>query len=967
MNHSAYRNLVFRRVTAWLVGALVVSTAAAADDPVFYSGGKAHRLNRSTTELVVTTMPQFARDARVAINADPQCAVEPIPWAPDAEHMFIVRVPRSDVAMRAGVRAARGVLSVRPVYRFQGRTAPVLSSGGISVRLAPGLTQFQRDQFFRDFRVESVRVIDPENSVYIVKPVNDPDADEVRTAAAMYLDDRTLLAHPDFIAAVAPKQAGQIDDEFFGLQWHLQNTGQSLGTPGADINVLDAWQSTFGEDVRLGIFDDCVDVQHEDLAGNYTAFGHDAVSGREGPLEPNPVGAFDAHGNAVMGLAVADINALGGRGVAPGARFTASRGLNDFPTFGQAASVYTFARQRDVDVHINSWGFVGLQNSQVDIIVDAIATSNETGRNNRGMVIVFASGNNGEQLDFDDDLATLPTVIGVGATNADDILAGYSNYGDDIDVMAPSGDAFLPGMFTTDVSDDAGFASTGYNQGDGTDLSGVPDVSNFKYTQNFSGTSAACPVAAGVAALVLSRNQDLTFEQARTILAQTAVKVNPSGAGYHPITERSLEYAYGRIDAAAAVVAAGQSADNGGFTWAEPVREARVSNNVLTWTVGDVIRMVDDDDNVDTPAVERGDSTFRTLLVESGMPFTATHFFRPIDGINYTIGQEVFSGITVVQNNQNTNFNLPGGSQLRYYAIFPANNVGRYAFGVAVDSAGNVIGIPGGGTDAGGGVVPTFDRPLVTIEVTPLSGVSPLQVRFHGNALSPVTVDTTQWDFDDGQVSAIPQVVHLYEVAPGETRRFFPSFTVTDEAGNSGSRTVAIDVQGAGGNIDAPDSAAQIAINISLPGSIGSSVDRGTSPFSVEFGVTGELASEDIESVLWDLGDGASADTISVPHTYINDTGVTQTLPVSVQVVTQSSTGLLNTQTATRFITVDPAPTDGTPDNDNGNGNGNGNSNGNGNDNGGSDGPLVNSCANGMAFALMSSFVGLTLLRRFCS
>lgn len=959
MNQFPVRSLP--SLVAWAVVACAASTTAASDgELVFYSGGKAHRLNRSATEWAVTTMPHFARDARAAIDLDPQCTVAPVPWAPDAEHLFLVRIPPTEAGARARVRAARGVMNVRPVYRFAGRTDPMLSSGGIAVRLVPGLTPFQREQFFRDFRVEPVRVIDPDNSVYIVRPANDPEADEVRAAAAMYLDDRTLLAHPDFIVAMGPKQAGQIDDEFFGLQWHLQNTGQSLGTPGADISVLEAWQTTFGEDVRLGIFDDCVEVQHEDLAGNYTAFGHDAASGREGPLEPNPVGVFDAHGTAVMGLAIADINAVGGRGVAPGARFTASRGLNDFPTLGQTASVYTFARQRDVDVHINSWGFIGLQNSQVDVIVDAIATSNETGRNNRGMVIVFASGNSGDQLGFDDDLGTLPTVIGVGATNADDILTGYSNYGEDIDVLAPSGDAFLPGMFTTDVADDAGFASRGYNEGDGTDVFGMPDVSNFKYTQNFSGTSAACPVAAGVAALVLSRNPDLTFEQVRTILAQTSAKVNASGAGYHPISEHSLEYAYGRIDAAAATEAAGQSADNGGFTWPEPVRSARVSNNVLSWTVGDVIRMVDDDDNVETPAVERGDRTVRTLVVESGTPFSATHFFRPVDGLNYTVGQEVFTGITVVQNNQNTNFNLPGGSALRYYALYPANNVGRHAFGVAVDTAGNVVGIPGGSSDGGGGTVPTFDRPLVTIEVSPLSGESPLEVRFHGNALSPVTVDATQWDFDDGQTSGSPQTVHIYEVAAGETRRFFPSFTVTDEAGNSGSRTVAIDVRGAGGGGDSPDSSAQISINISLPGSIGSSVDRGTSPFSVELGVAGELASDDIESVLWDLGDGASADTISVPHTYVNTTGATQTLAVSVQVVTRSNIGTLNTQTATRFVTVDPASGGGTGDNSNGNTNGNGNDNGDD-----SNGTPPNPCANGMAFVMMSSLVGLTLLRRF--
>jgi subtilisin family serine protease len=75
------------------------------------------------------------------------------------------------------------------------------------------------------------------------------------------------------------------------------------------------------------------------------------------------------------------------------------------------------------------------------------------------------------------------------------------------------------------------------------------------YSQNFGGTSAATPLASGVAALMLSRNPQLTADRIRTLLQQTCAKI-----GDEPYTAgRNDYYGYGRIDAKAAVTAAGSS------------------------------------------------------------------------------------------------------------------------------------------------------------------------------------------------------------------------------------------------------------------------------------------------------------------------------------------------------------------------------------------------------------------------
>ena len=143
--------------------------------------------------------------------------------------------------------------------------------------------------------------------------------------------------------------------------------------------------------------------------------------------------------------------------------------------------------------------------------------------------------------------------------------------------MAPSGDDFpSDAMYTTDNSDEFGYAEPGYNDG-GFDDFGFPNLdSDGKYTNDFSGTSAACPVAAGVAGLVLSRNTVLTATDVRLILEHTAEMVSPDDAEYDGITGRSFTYGYGRVNALAAVEAADESTTNGGYTWPDRVASVEV-------------------------------------------------------------------------------------------------------------------------------------------------------------------------------------------------------------------------------------------------------------------------------------------------------------------------------------------------------------------------------------------------------
>lgn len=865
----------------------------------------------------------------------------------DFEHAPLARIKRMRVAdakaVRHSLRAADpNVEEIRQVYYQAGSTAPLVSSGTINMRLRDGLSADAQAGLWSDYRLRVVEAVGLPDT-FVVAPVDEED-DEVLRAQVLADDARVLWAEPNFRTPIALRQVAPTD-EFYEFQWHLNNTRQLGGVDDADIDAPEAWSIATGEGIRLGMFDDACDVDHEDLADGYIGTGHNPTlpSTDNDFTDPRPFFTFfrnEAHGTSVMGLAAARANSLGVRGVAFDAEFTASRGLDDFLTNAQTASVFTFALEQNVDVHINSWGpapgFVFPQ-----IIADAIEEAFLNGRDPdgpdgpeppRGMVIVFASGNEGSELDAGVEVATLPTVIGVGATTASDQLASYSNYGPEVDVLAPGGG--FPGalMTTTDPSDDAhpncNFGGFNFCF----DLSDIDPAGN--YTGLFSGTSAACPVAAGVAALVLSVNPRLTATDVRIILEQTAEPISPSQAQYNGITGRSLRYAYGRINALQAVLAAQQSLTNGGRTWPERVANVRVAGNRVLWQQnGDDLEFREPAD-----AMNPGPSPLRTtdefLVLESDREFG----FIPEDGRCYdrdqqgcgdaelaelpddvrvlAVGCGMVCGGTVSEGcaagAENCVEYAATGAK-KFFAVFARNTIGRYSFGVALDNEGGIADTgrlpPSAGADSGqpGAAQP---GPQVTINVTPLAGVSPMTVRFSGNAVTDVPIDDTRtaWDFDIEDSITVDATTrtaqHTYVVPAGDRRTFLARLTMYDTNGNAGMAQIAIRVDGSSGG--AGTLTGTVRILIGTPGTVGSDIDSGTAPLAVQLSVDTTGLTGTLQSVRWDLGDGTTASSLFVTHTYLNSSGSTLVLPINVTVTTVTSGGLTQSATASRTITILP-------------------------------------------------------------
>ncbi|MEM8553114.1 MAG: S8 family serine peptidase, partial [Pseudomonadota bacterium] len=281
------------------------------------------------------------------------------------------------------------------------------------------------------------------------------------------------------------------------------------------------WDDYNGSGVNVAVIDDGVEFRHHDLNNNYNASLHVRINGQA--VVPNPGGPNDGHGTAVAGIIGSERNGSGTVGVAWNSNLT---GVNIFDGPASTPTGFNTALEQldRFDVTNNSWGYdapFALGNNvlfQAGLFEDSL----ETGRNGLGTINVKAAGNsnnnaNGEQIE-----ASRATVSVAAYTNQDQ-AAGYSNYGANILVSAPSNGGTVA-QTTTDLT-----GSAGYSAGD--------------YTNSFGGTSGASPVVAGVVALMLDANSRLGWRDVQEIIANSSHEVG-SGVGGTPRISENHNWFY---------------------------------------------------------------------------------------------------------------------------------------------------------------------------------------------------------------------------------------------------------------------------------------------------------------------------------------------------------------------------------------------------------------------------------------
>jgi hypothetical protein len=163
---------------------------------------------------------------------------------------------------------------------------------------------------------------------------------------------------------------------------------------------------------------------------------------------------------------------------------------------------------------------------------NALLNAKVIGRSGKGIPLFASSGNDGASL-FSQAPGAWPEVMAIGSSNSINTRSSFSNYGTNLFAAAPGSS-----ILTTDRTGGKGYSV-------------YVDPSQDAVTY-FNGTSASCPVMAGVAATMIFANPNLTEPQVRTILAQTSRKLG----GYVYTSGKSLELGYGIVDQNAAVAAA---------------------------------------------------------------------------------------------------------------------------------------------------------------------------------------------------------------------------------------------------------------------------------------------------------------------------------------------------------------------------------------------------------------------------
>ncbi len=298
----------------------------------------------------------------------------------------------------------------------------------------------------------------------------------------------------------------------------------------------------------MAVIDEDIDEQHPDLRENLSAKG----------TIRNAANATSGHGTAVSGIiAAAGGNQEGGRGVAYNARL---RGV--IGSVASLGSIMTEAYEeilRDSDIRVinNSWGITDpyytsaagrrqLLDDFADNGVVFVKASSNYFASNHGVSRCASYGISCHlPMNVEEDIH--PASVVVGAVGAEGAHASYSDEGSNLLVSAPGGDNTRESplaLVTSDLSSCA--LGTARSSENSTFLNGSYEIDgthinpDCDYRNNFSGTSAATPVISGVAALILSKNPNLSVWQVRYALASTARKT----ANSDPVARYQGVYVY---------------------------------------------------------------------------------------------------------------------------------------------------------------------------------------------------------------------------------------------------------------------------------------------------------------------------------------------------------------------------------------------------------------------------------------
>ncbi len=326
------------------------------------------------------------------------------------------------------------------------------------------------------------------------------------------------------------KRYDVVNDPYLKFAWHLQKSDPEYAKDWnihieSHINVADLWNSVRGRGVKVAVIDSDFDITHEDLMGNVINT-YDIQT--QGPI----VGNWNktSHGSTVAGAiaAVAD-NGIGISGVAPEAELILIKD-SALSSDANVIRAFQYAREQGAQIINCSWGSYDVSDAVVAVLKELYED---------GIIVVFATGNRGYDLEYFNDESELPWVIGVGVSTEQNDRWKGADYGEALDVIAPG-------------AGELGFLGIDNMGADGSTRQFNVVDNNYGFVK---GASFSAPTVAGVIALMLEVNPMLSPSEVRYLLIKNADKVGGDAAEYNQYGFDKYR-AYGKVNAGRAVEAA---------------------------------------------------------------------------------------------------------------------------------------------------------------------------------------------------------------------------------------------------------------------------------------------------------------------------------------------------------------------------------------------------------------------------
>lgn len=295
------------------------------------------------------------------------------------------------------------------------------------------------------------------------------------------------------------------NDPDWNSEWYLQDARDgNVHLPKLDLNVVAVWKKNItGHGVRVSVLDDGLEHNHTDIASNYDPqSSFDLNDNDNDPFPRYDPTDENKHGTRCAGeIAMAANNGFCGVGVAYNVKIGGVRMLDGTVTDELEADAIAY-NHRYVDVYSASWGpnddgrtVEGPGNLAGKAFVKGITE----GRGGKGVIYAWASGNGGsfqDNCDCDGYTGSIYT-ISISSASQQQQKPWYA-------------EKCASTMATT-------YSSGAYND----QRIASADLHN-KCTQGHTGTSAAAPLAAGIFALVLEANPELTWRDMQHIVTWTA-------------------------------------------------------------------------------------------------------------------------------------------------------------------------------------------------------------------------------------------------------------------------------------------------------------------------------------------------------------------------------------------------------------------------------------------------------------